>query len=163
MLQIKQKTSVPHRLQTEITAPQVRQEEDQKYLYYFKCSMTKTGYKGGLSKPGGTNKSLTHRTCIMPNTRLGTSSTQVRNQQVNGVWNHSKGYKPHPWAWHYYETGAFKASKIAALKNGFQQQWTKCSAQILLVVLTSIGLLLSTKVASQGEVVHVTTNYRTHN
>lgn len=30
MLQIKQKILVPHRLQTEITAPQVRQEEDEK-------------------------------------------------------------------------------------------------------------------------------------
>lgn len=30
MLQIKQKTSVPHRQQTEITAPRARQEEDEK-------------------------------------------------------------------------------------------------------------------------------------
>lgn len=50
-----------------------------------KSSMTITGYKGELSKTGGGNMSLTHRTCIMPNTGLRTSSTQVRNQPVSIV------------------------------------------------------------------------------
>lgn len=68
-------------------------------------------------------------------------------------------YKPHLWAWHYYVTEAFKACKMAALlKNGFHQQWTQWSEQIFLTVLTSKGLLLSTKTACQGEAVHVTPN-----
>lgn len=82
MLQIKQKTSVPHRLQTtEIAAQQFRYKKDEKYLSYFNNSSTKLGYKRELSKPGGTNRSLTHRTCIMANTRLATSYTGEKSGQ----------------------------------------------------------------------------------
>lgn len=34
-----------------------------------KSSMIKTGYKGEISKTGGANMSLIHRTCIMSNAR----------------------------------------------------------------------------------------------